>query len=238
MNEQISNELDVLAVLLPLQQLAKTASGISVIEWGCGSASMLREMLELSLARSALGLEADEGQHARNLSRSMPGLKFGLASATSVPSSNDQFDLALMRSNLQRVPLHGMGRALDEMARVLKPGGWLYVSEPLGEGKLRQILNLLRDEAMALMAAQLSLDEAIERYDSPWHLLKTEQFDMPLRFENWDDFAQQMVDPLLADGMVDGAKLQAASLAYAKTAEASGKAVFTQPMQVRLLQKR
>lgn len=238
MSELISNELDVLAALLPLQHLAKSGTGMAVIELGCGNARLVREMLELGLARSVVGLEVDGCQHAQNLAKPMNGLTCLLASATSVPCVDARFDLALMLKSLHHVPMHGMGRALDEVARVLKPGGWLYVSEPVYDGALNSIVKIFNDEGMVRMAAQLALDEALDRHDSPWTALQEDRFDMPVRYASCADFEQRMLYPTFADHRIDDAMLNAVREAYAKHAAPDGSTRFTRPMHVRLLQKR
>lgn len=234
----VSNELDVLAALLPLQQRAQSGQHLRVLEIGCGSARLLREMLELGLTRHAVGLEVDERQHTQNLSRPMAGLTCMLASATSVPFPDAHFDLALMLKSLHHVPLHQMARALDEAARVLKPGGWLYVSEPVYDGALNTFVKLFNDEGMVRMAAQLALDESLDRHDSPWTAVQEERFEMPVRYASCADFEQRMLYPTFADHRVDSAILEAVRNAYARQAQPDGSAKFTRPMHLRLLQKK
>ena len=65
--ELVSNELDVLARLLPLQHFARHGAGLSAIELGCGNARLGRELRELGLVTRYTGLEVDERQHAKNL---------------------------------------------------------------------------------------------------------------------------------------------------------------------------
>jgi len=238
MSDLVSNELDVLAALLPLQHFAKHGNGLSVIELGCGSARLARELLELGLARRVVALEVDERQHTQNLARPMEGLTFVQASAIAVPCDSAGFDLALMLKSLHHIPLHGMAQALDEVARVLKPGGWFYVSEPVYEGALNDIVKLYNDEGMVRMAAQCALDEALDRHDSPWKALQDQRFDMPARFNSCADFEQRMLYPTFADHRVTDAMLQAVRAAYAAHAAPDGSARFTRPMHLRLLQKR
>lgn len=236
----VSNELDVLAAMLPLQHLAQHKAAVNVIELGCGSARLSRELLELGLARSVTALEVDIRQHAQNVAKPHPNLIPLLAGAAVVPCGDATFDLALMLKSLHHVPLHEMGRALNEVARVLKPGGWLYVSEPVYEGALNDIVKLFNDECMVRMSAQLALDEAIDRHDSPWKTLQEEHFDMPVRFADWADFEQRMLYPTFANHQIDAAKLATIRTAfeqYAAKQPATGGVRFTRPMHVRLLQK-
>lgn len=236
----VSNELDVLAAMLPLQHLAQHRAAVNVIELGCGNARLSRELLELGLARSVTALEVDTRQHALNLAKPHDNLTFLLAGAAAVPCGDASFDLAIMLKSLHHVPLHQMGRALNEVARLLKPGGWFYVSEPVYEGPLNDIVKLFNDEYMVRMAAQLALDEAVDRHDSPWKTLQEERFDVPVRYADWADFEQRMLYPTFADHQIDAAKLAIIRNAferYAGSQAATDGVRFTRPMHVRLLQK-
>lgn len=235
--ELISNELDVLAALLPLQHLSQHNVRLQAIELGCGGAHLARELLELGLVASVAGLEVDQRQHAKNLSHPTPGLTFMQAAAQAIPLADARFDLALMLKSLHHVPLHAMGKALDEVARVLKPGGWLYVSEPVYSGPLNDIVKLFNDEGMVRAAAQLALDEALDRHDSPWQALPEKRFDMPVRYTSVADFEQRMLYPSFVDHHITDAVLATVRAALAPHMTASG-ARFTRPMHVRVLQKR
>lgn len=54
-----------------------------------------------------------------------------------------------------------MAQALAEAARVLRPGGHLYVSEPVYAGPLNDVIGLFHDEREVRAAAQAALDEAL-----------------------------------------------------------------------------
>lgn len=233
----VSNELDILADMIPIQQFAQHGAPFDVIELGCGTARMVREMLELQLAASVTALEVDKQQHAKNLASPHPSLNFMLASATSVPCANASFDLAIMLKSLHHVPVDAMARALDEVARVLKPGGWFYVSEPVYSGALNEIVKLFNDEGMVRAAAQQALNAALAQPGSPWRALQERSFEMPVHFADCADFERRMLSPTFAERDIQPTTLLAVRKAFAVHAKADG-AQFTRPMHVRLLQKR
>lgn len=92
-------------------------------------------------------LEVDARQHAKNLRDPLPDLHFIQAGAQAIPLAAAAFDLALMLKSLHHVPLAQLDQALAEVHRVLKPGGLLYVSEPVFAGPLNEVIRLFHDAA-------------------------------------------------------------------------------------------
>lgn len=229
----VPNELDVLAELVPLHQ------GLDVVELGCGSARLATELLNRFEHCQVTGLEVDERQHAKNLARlpaALQGrLRFVQAGAQAVPAADGSFQLALMLKSLHHVPLPLMQQALTEVARVLRPGGWLYVSEPVYAGALNQIVKLYNDEGPVRAAAQAAVDAALQT--GPWTQVAERRFDMPAHFADWVDFEQRMLYPTFADHGITEALSQRVRAAFEPHGGAQG-AHFTRPMHVRLLQKK
>ena len=54
-----------------------------------------------------------------------------------------------------------MAQALGEVARVLRPGGHLYVSEPVYGGAFNEVIRVFNDEGVVRAAAQAALDDAL-----------------------------------------------------------------------------
>lgn len=230
MTRLITNELDILAELVP-------APGPQVIELGCGAAGMARQMLARWPGLGYVGLEVDAIQHARNLQDSAAGMRFVAAGAQDIPSADAQFDLALMLKSLHHVPLAAMDQALAEVARVLRPGGYLYLSEPVYAGPLNEITRLYNDEGAVRAAAQAAVDRALAGPASPWQQAAEQRFDMPVEFKDFADFDRRMMRPSFADHHID-AELQArVAAAFAPHCTGQG-ARFVRPMHVRLLQRR
>ncbi|MGC8807765.1 MAG: class I SAM-dependent methyltransferase [Thiomonas sp.] len=228
----IHNELDVLTELVPL------GHGCRIIELGCGNARLLTELLQRCPHCEALALEVDAVQHAKNLARQSedlkPRLRFLQQSATSIPAADASFDLALMLKSLHHIPLDAMQTALAQTWRVLRPGGWLYVSEPVYAGALNAIVRLYNDEGVVRAAAQAALDQALR--SGAWQQTAERHFDMPAHFPNWESFEQRMLYPSFADHKITESLRSAVKAAFDPHCGADG-AHFTRPMRVRLLQK-
>lgn len=223
----IEDELELLASLVPL-------AGQDIIELGCGAAGLARKLLRRHPDARVTGLEVDERQHAKNLATPQAGLDFMLGVAQGIPFADARFDLALMLKSLHHVPMASMAQALDEVARVLRPGGHLYVSEPVYDGAFNALIRLYNDEGAVRAAAQAALDGALGT--GCWAQVVERRFDMPVTFKDFADFEQRMMRPTFADHHIDDAKLAVVRAAFEPHRGAAG-AHFLRPMHVRLLRR-
>lgn len=223
----ITNELDLLEALVPLAESR-------LVEVGCGAALLARELLGRHATAEVVGIEVDERQLAKNRSNPAERLRFERAAAQAIPFGDASFDGALMLKSLHHVPMDLMDAALTELARVLRPGGWLYVSEPVFAGDLNELIRLFNDEQIVRTAAQAALDRAIasERWSSEADL----HFETPVHFTSFEDFEQRMMRPTFADHGIDDAMIERVRAKYQPHQRADG-ASFTRPMHVRLLRK-
>jgi SAM-dependent methyltransferase len=227
-HELVHDELDLLAAMVPLD-------GQRIIELGCGAAQLARALLKRHPGSRVTALEVDERQHAKNLAKPQERLDFVAAGAQCVPAADASFDLALMLKSLHHVPLPLMATALAEAARVLRPGGHLYVSEPVYAGPFNELVRLFNDEGRVRAAAQAALDDALR--GSCWTQVDERRFDMPVCFQDFQEFDQRLMRPTFADHAIDEAKQAQVRAAFETHLGANG-AHFMRPMHVRLLQRR
>lgn len=225
----IGDELGLMSTLLPLERQ-------DIIELGCGKARLARELLRRHPGCRVTGLEVDAVQHARNLADPQPGLSFVAAGAQQIPFGPQSFDLALMLKSLHHVPIELMDAALAEVARVLRPGGHLYVSEPVYAGELNEIVRLYNDEGRVRAEAQAALDRVLEA-DGGFEPVAERRFGVPMGWNSFDEFEQRMMRPTFADHRLDEQKIAAVRAAFMPHCGPQG-ARFVQPMLVRLLRRR
>jgi ubiquinone/menaquinone biosynthesis C-methylase UbiE len=223
----IDDELTLLAELVPL-------AGQRIVELGCGNAHLARTLLSRYPDSHVTGLEVDERQHAKNLASPQAGLEFIAAGAQSVPLPDASFDLALMLKSMHHVPMALMAQALREVARVLRPGGHLYVSEPVYGGPFNDLVRLFNDERVTRAAAQAALDEALRA--PAWEQAAERRFEMPVQFRDFDEFERRLMRPTFADHRIDDAKRAVVRSAFESHCGADG-ARFNRPMHVRLLRR-
>ena len=181
----VEDEPALLAELLPLE-------GARVLDLGCGDAAFSRRLLARGYAASVDALEVDAIQHAKNLAApAIPGLAFGAGGADDIPFPGDRFDLALMLKSLHHVPPDRMDRAFAEVRRVLRPGGRLYVSEPVYEGEFNEIMRLFHDEGEARAAAIDAIARAVA--GGRFRPLAQVRFVAPIAFRDFADFEARMM---------------------------------------------
>lgn len=225
----IDDELDLLATLVPL-------AGARLVEAGCGAAALARSLVQRHAGASVAALEVDERQHAKNLAQPAEGLHFVPAPAQHIPFDDATFDGALMLKSLHHVPVAEMDAALQELARVLRPGGWLYVSEPVYAGALNDLIRPFNDERVVRQAAQDALDRALDR--GPWRQQAERRFEMPVRFDDFADFERRMMRPTFADHRIDDAMRDRVRTLYTALAGGDTELRLTRPQHARLLRRR
>ncbi|RYY92109.1 MAG: class I SAM-dependent methyltransferase, partial [Comamonadaceae bacterium] len=166
--------------------------GAQVAELGCGKADLARRLLQQHGVAGIAAFEVDQRQHRANLAApATEGLRFveGGAQDTGLPAAS--LDGVMMLKSLHHVPIPALDDALDEVARILRPGGWFYVSEPVYAGEFNEIVKLFHDEGEVRAAAQAALLRAPARGG----LKRGEEFvfDTPLHFRDYDDFVNRIV---------------------------------------------
>lgn len=176
--DRVCDELTLVNDLLP--------AGARVLELGCGKAEKTRAIAQGGKADFILALEVDQVQHAKNLQiDDLPLVRFSSGGAQDIPADDASFDMVLMFKSLHHVPVPEMDRALDEIRRVLQPGGLAYLSEPIFAGDYNEIMRLFHDEEQVRRAAFDAVRRAVDA--GRMTLVKQIFFTTPLRFR---DFAQ------------------------------------------------
>jgi SAM-dependent methyltransferase len=226
--ELITDEVDFLRCVVPL-------ADARVIELGCGKADLSRRLVERGFVRSVTALEVDRRQHAANVAGNPPaGLNFVAGGAEAIPLPDAQFDLALMLKSLHHVPLDRLDAALQEIRRVLVPGGWLYVSEPVYGGEFNEVVRLFHDEGAVRAAAY----HAILKAEATGVLKHVGEhvFDTPLAFRDYEDFVNRMVRVTHSDIRLPDAIAGQVRERFNRSLTADG-ARFVRQMRINVLQK-
>ena len=103
--------------------------GKHVLELGCGSAAITRDIASSGADRKVTALEVDVIAHEKNLQiKDLPNVTFGLSGAEDIPLGDESVDVVFMFKSLHHVPVELMDQSLREIRRVLKPGGLIFPS--------------------------------------------------------------------------------------------------------------
>jgi SAM-dependent methyltransferase len=109
-------------VAAELRQLP-VPTGAAVLDAGCGSGRMLQELAPYG---RVTGVELDPDAAAAAISREIGEVHIGRVEE--LPLESESFDLITCLDVIEHVP--DDRRALDELRRVSKPGGWLLLTVP------------------------------------------------------------------------------------------------------------
>lgn len=110
-----------------------TLDGKRVIDVGCGDGHLARHLAKFG-AR-VLGVECSPRQLAKaRAAETVKGVDIVEGVGQALPAASGEADVVVFFNSLHHVPAAMMGKALDEAARALRPGGQVYVSEPIAEG--------------------------------------------------------------------------------------------------------
>ena len=154
--DEVVAETDIYTDLLPLD-------GARIVELGCGPAAHTRAIAATGRPASILACEVDTRQHEKNLAvTDLPTVSFVLAGAQAIPAEDASVDIVMMFKSLHHVPLDAMDTALREIARVLRPGGLAYISEPVYAGDFNAVVRLFHDEREVREAAFAALCRAVD----------------------------------------------------------------------------
>jgi SAM-dependent methyltransferase len=153
--------------------------GARIADIGCGDGSLVRFMTREG-AR-VTGVEPAEGQLARARAAETAGDEdYRQGIAEGLPFGDGSLDAAVFFNSLHHVPVEGQVAALAEAARVVRPGGLVYVQEPLAAGAYFELMRPIEDEThvrakateaiRATLAAGLLAEDLELLYEAPYRL--------------------------------------------------------------------
>jgi ubiquinone/menaquinone biosynthesis C-methylase UbiE len=212
-----------------------TLDGARILELGCGRAELTRLIATQGERRQLLALEVDEIQHALNLQLTdLPNVEFKLTGAQQIPAADAVFDVAFMFKSLHHIPLDLMAPALREIQRVLKPGGYLYVSEPIFAGAFNDILRLFHHEERVREAAFAAVKNAVSA--GTFELTEEIFFNTPMRFQDFAEYERLVIGVTHTRHHLSPEVYAQVQAQFARHMTPEG-AKFAMPMRVDLLRK-
>lgn len=208
--------------------------GKRVVDVGCGDGHLVRHLTRAGA--HVLGVECSPRQLAKARAADRVGdeeIVEGVGQALPAPDAGA--DVVVFFNSLHHVPPEFMAPALAEAHRVLKPGGLVYVSEPLAEGVFYEVCRPVDDEAgvRALAYAALKAASGFEQADE-FRYVHTVQM------ASYEAFRDRIVSANVdREARIEAMEAEMRALFAAKaTRGEDGGFRFDQPMRVNLLRRR
>ena len=159
--------------------------GKSLIDAGCGDMTVAKMLA--GNGASVLAIDPDPVQAKRNREADpILGINFVESGAETIPVGDNTVDGVFFSYSLHHIPAEIYPEVFQEVRRVIKPGGFLYVIEPT-DCPLNQVMMLFHDEERERAAAQAALHELAKPYfedciEVEYHNLR--------QYESFEEFAR------------------------------------------------
>jgi ubiquinone/menaquinone biosynthesis C-methylase UbiE len=133
-----------------------TLEGSTVVDVGCGDGDLVRWLA--ARGAHAIGVEVgEEPLAAARAAAPVADERYESGGGEALPLPDASADVVTFIQSLHHVPVGLMDQALAEAGRVLRPGGVVFVQEPLPEGEQFEVLQPLDDETHVRSEAQHAL---------------------------------------------------------------------------------
>jgi SAM-dependent methyltransferase len=209
--------------------------GATILELGCGKADHTRRIAATYPTATIVATEVDRVQHEANLAAEVPAnMTFAGFGAESIPLPSGSVDVVLMFKSLHHVPTASLDDALGEIARVLRPGGRAYISEPIFAGVHNEMIRIFNDEQMVRQAAFDALRRAVDR--GLFELEDEVFFLVPVKYRDFADFSARHFDVTHSVRRLTKAQREAVERLFDSNRGPDG-VNLTQRMRVDLLRK-
>ena len=206
-----------------------------ILELGCGAALKTRDIATAGVNRRITALEVDKTAHRKNLEiDDLPNVKFVLSGAQDIPLDDESIDIVLMFKSLHHVPVELMETSLEEIHRVLKPGGLAYISEPIFYSDFNEILRLFHNEKEVREAAFHTLEKAVD--SSLFQLVEEVFFNTPGHYRDFAKFEKSIINATYSRHRLDAGLYEQVRQEFERHM-GDDVAYFLKPIRVDLLKK-
>ena len=140
------------------------------------------------LGAQVLAIDPDPVQAELNRSADpLPNVQFVETGADQIPADRCSVDGVFFSYSLHHIPQMIYPCVFDEVLRVLKPNGFLYVIEPI-DCPINEVMRLFHDEDHARMAAWAALEQLA---DTSFQASTVVKYHSLSQYDSFDDFASQ-----------------------------------------------
>lgn len=158
--------------------------GMKGVDVGCGEGRFTRFLASQGAEMSGIDVN-DESLAKARAALDGENVTFLPAPGEDMPFDDGTLDLVVFSNSFHHIAGDKMATAMDEAARVLKPGGLLYVMEPVAAGNYFEATRLINDES----TVRAEVYELIQGADAHGFAAVTEvTYSSPRRFESYEAF--------------------------------------------------
>jgi len=206
-----------------------------ILELGCGAASMTQKIASTGFDRKVIAYEVDSIQHEKNLNLELDNVEFVLCGAQDIQLKNASVDAIFMFKSFHHIPKELMTKALEEVNRVLKPGGLAYISEPLFQGQQNELIAMFHDEEEVRIDAFEAIKNFVEQ--DKIKLFKEMFFHQESSYKNFEDFKNKHMNLSYNNDNISKELEEKIKEKYLSFANKDESAYFLKPFRVDILQK-
>ncbi len=157
-----------------------------IVDAGCGAGALCRHLA--GRGARVLGIEPDPQQAEKN--RNAPvvaNVGFEQAGAGSIPVEPNSVDGVIFSYSLHHIYAPDYPVVFDEVSRILKSTGFLYVIEPVANGSHQYVMAPFHDETAVRLAAYNAL---VKHASHRFGHMREIYYDIDTTHDSFDSFAQ------------------------------------------------
>lgn len=241
MNEQIrramapTNEEIAAMALSSNSVIARELLGAGIgraLDIGCGEGKFTRALTAFAPHVSGVDVKANKIEMALAAAeREGVSVDFRTASGEDLPYESGFFDAVIFSNSLHHMPTPAV--ALREALRVLRPGGFLYVMEPVPAGNYFEATKFVNDETLVRTEAYVELTKLEGAEPVREIIYRAER--MFSGFEEWR--SDQLDRDIRRKALFDARPKEVQEKFETSAVRRDGKLVFNQVFRVNLLRK-
>ena len=173
------DNIDVLSELVDLNHR-------TVVDVGCGSLTFSNILAEQGARVLAIDPDPIQAELNRK-NETHDDITFVESSAEKIPTEDQSMDAVFFSYSLHHIPIDLHDAVFSECQRVLKPGGFVYIIEPI-DCPFNRVMKLFHNEEVERQAAWNTLEHWAEEFES----VKCVEYHGSNTYSDWQQFANRL----------------------------------------------